>query len=147
MSNIVLNTHLSCDTLALYMKENNISEEITDNMIIFNKLSNRRYVQPTDHSLNVENNIGIDEIKIGDIIKVSYCTDSQRYMFDEEYQTFTGRVFFIDIKNKNILFYYDKFDEKSGKFIKTITSLLRPYCSYYGDHPGYSTQTNLVSSC
>lgn len=151
MSNVILDVHLSCNTISLYMEENNISEEITDGMIIFNKLSNRRYIQPTDCDQITESDVSFDEIKIGDIIKVSYCTDSQRYMFDEEYQSFTGKVFFIDTKNNNVLFYYDKFDNQSKQFVKTITSLLRPYCSYFGDQPGYSARTQklitVVSSC
>jgi hypothetical protein len=60
-------------------------------------------------------------------------------MFLDEYQSFVGKVFFIDDENRNALFYYDKFDKQSKKFIKTITSLSRPYCSYFGDSPGYST--------
>lgn len=140
MFDIILNTHLSDDTISHYMKNNNINDECVDIYIIFNKLSNRRYIQP----INIDNHqfdefhIRFDEICIGDIIKVSYCTNSQRYMLEDEYQSFIGKVFFIDIVNRNILFYNDKFDKQSGKFIKTITSLLRPYCSYFGDQSGYS---------
>lgn len=136
MSDIILDTHLSCDTMSLYMKENNIDNEIADRSIIFNKLLNRRYIKDDEQCSEIY--VNFDEICIGDIIKVSYCTDSQRYMLEEEYQSFTGKVFFIDIVNKNILFYYDNFDKQSKKFIKTITSLLRPHCSYFGDTRGYS---------
>lgn len=136
MLSIILNTYLAEDTVKKYMKENDIAERIEDNACIFKKLANRRYVHKEFCDQNLVD-VNFDDISIGDIIQVSYCTYSQRYMCEEEYQSFTGNVFFVDSENQNMLFSYDQFDKSTKKFIKIITSLSRPYCSYYGDQQGY----------
>jgi hypothetical protein len=137
MSNIVTNLYLSDDTLKLYTKNNHICDN-DDLQIIFNLLSNRRYIynDKIEHSLR---RLNFSEISVGDVIKVTYITYSQLKMDYDEYQPFIGKVFFIDEKNHNILFYYDKYDEHKRSFIKTITSSIRPGCSYFGNEDGFVT--------
>lgn len=137
MSTFILNTYLAENTLDKYMKENCIDKKTNDDINVFQKLANRRYVHEEKCDQNLIN-VNFNEILIGDVIHVSYCTYSQRYMCEEEYQSFTRKVFFIDNENQNILFYYNQFDKSTKQFVKIITSLSRPYCSYYGDQRGYS---------
>lgn len=130
--------HLSEETIKLYAKERGYLEETIDDIEIFSNLENRRYISDENFEFldNLER-VKIENLKIGDIVRVSYCTYSQKYMMEEEYQPFMGKVFFIDTINQNVLFYYDKYDRCSKKFIKTITSLLRPHCSYFGESKGH----------
>jgi hypothetical protein len=81
--------------------------------------------------LNLET-IKLDQISVGDVIYVSYCPDSQKYLYDDEYRPFLGRVLFVDAERNDALFYYCTEDNK-----RVITSLNRPNCSYFGDHKGY----------
>jgi hypothetical protein len=81
--------------------------------------------------LNLET-IGLGEISVGDVIYVSYCPNSQKYLYDDEYRPFLGKVLFVDVERNDALFYYRASDNK-----KVIVSLNRPNCSYFGDNKGY----------
>lgn len=139
MTLIRLNTYFANNTIDLYKKENSIDENNTENEHIFKKLQKLKYVYNSIYCNYEEHLTNFDEIKIGDTVRISYCTNSQLNMMNEEYQPFVGIVFFIDNLNHNMLIYYDLFDKSSNKFIKIITSLSRPNCSYFGDQRGYST--------
>lgn len=71
--------------------------------------------------------------RIGDIVRVTYFPESQKYIEYYEDQSFTGRIIFID--NTNVFFVVvDEFDKNNI----TVKSLEREGCHYFGMTPGYS---------
>jgi hypothetical protein len=70
---------------------------------------------------------------IGDIVKVSYIPESQKYIDYYQEQAFVGRIIFVDNENDNAFFV--TMDEPHTI---TIKSLLREGCHYFGMTLGYS---------
>lgn len=82
--------------------------------------------------------ISINNLKIGDVVKLSFIPKSQKYIEYYEEQNVSGRVFFIDKENDDAFLYRDEIDLESGQHIRIIQSFNREYCSYYGTTRGYS---------
>lgn len=78
----------------------------------------------------------ISDVKNGDVIFVKYYPYSQKYI-DYYQQQIWGKVFFIDVKNDNIFMYYDTYRKSKKKYIRTICSMERDGCSYFGDNRSY----------
>jgi hypothetical protein len=80
---------------------------------------------------------GPNGIKIGDIVKLEFIPQSQKYISYYSEQNVCGRIIFIDEENDDALIYRDMFDRKNNKNIRTVQSFNREYCSYYGTTRGY----------
>lgn len=75
------------------------------------------------------------EYRIGDIVKITYYPESQRYIEYYQDQSFIGRIIFIDDKNDNAFFVVVDDDNKNNV---TVKSLEREGCHYLGMSRGYS---------
>ena len=84
-----------------------------------------------------KNSIPLSSINIGDIISLEFMPYSQKYI-DFYDQNIGGKVFFIDVKNDNAFMYYDTYRKSKKKHIRTICSIERDWCSYFGDSRGYA---------
>lgn len=71
---------------------------------------------------------------IGDIVKVTYTPESQKYIDYYQEQSFLGRIIFIDDKCENAFFIVINSDTKNT----VVKSLEREGCHYFGMSPGYS---------
>lgn len=78
----------------------------------------------------------ISRLKIGNVVKLQFIPNSQKYIDYYEEQNVIGRVFFIDVENDDALIYYDKTNE-NGENVRVVLSFNRPYCSYFGTSRGY----------
>ena len=129
----------SCGIICKYKKHMCIDDNITGPNIFYNLKDTQEYrhFDPTGEILNTMEliNISFSEIKIGDIIKVSYLPYSQKYI--EQYNEQIGRIFFVDYESNNALLYVDKFDEFTNTYTRLISSVEKNYCSYLGDTRGY----------
>ena len=82
----------------------------------------------SNFDINTDNQVNINELKIGNIIYVNYYPMSQKYI--DEYPSVLGKVFYIDDDNAYI--YYNK------NTIRTISQVILPGCSYgFVDSLGY----------
>lgn len=70
---------------------------------------------------------------IGDLVKVSYSPDSQKYIDHYDERGFTGRIIFVDAESDN-MFFVCKTDD-SNKII--IRSLEVEGCHYFGTCRSY----------
>lgn len=66
---------------------------------------------------------------LGDVVKVSYCPASQRYISHYEERGFTGRILFIDHESDNMFFL--QIDDSTEKPIE-IRSLETDGCHFFG---------------
>lgn len=137
MSSTSFELTYSCDILSssemLIKLEKKYNIKITDDNF---DLKNIKNIIPNDIcNENDESKftkmISLNKIEIGDIVLVKYSPYSQSYIDEYDNQKFIGRVFYIDIENDDALLYFDC----EGK--RTIKSLERDHCSYYGESRGY----------
>lgn len=56
--------------------------------------------------------VGLSEIHAGDVVDVSYCPYSQRYLEEYSNNMLKGRVCCIDEESQDAIFYYDTIEEK-----------------------------------
>lgn len=140
---IIISPYVSKDTLDQYIESNNIDRNEENHEIIFQKLLKKKYIQ-SENKFEHKKYLNFDQLEIGNVINVWYCTDSQKFMDYDEYRQFTGILFYKNNETGDALFYYDHYDIESNKWIKTITNLLRPGCSYFGDSQGYTISLCLI---
>ncbi len=76
-----------------------------------------------------------NEYNIGDIIKISYSSDSQKYIDDYEDKGFIGKILFIDDKTDNMFLH--KIVENNNDCI-IIKSLEIEGCHFFGMARGYT---------
>ena len=76
-----------------------------------------------------------NEFNIGDIVKISYSSDSQKYIDDYEERGFIGKILFIDNESDNMFFH--KILENNNE-INIIKSLEIEGCHFFGMSRGYT---------
>lgn len=105
-----------------------------DNLTIALK-SEIKIMNKIKKQLNYENRsiISFEDVKIGDYIKISYCTDSQKDLEYYESKNICGFVIYIDSHNEDIIMIEI---DNSGNFI--FNSMNQLGCSYYGTSKGYT---------
>lgn len=92
-------------------------------------------IKPDDKENYYFNN----NIKLGDIVKISYCPNSQKYITFYDNLSVEGIIFFVDTKNDNMLLYF----ESPNGYIN-IRSLEVEGCHYFGMTRGYNYNINLI---
>ncbi len=121
----ILNIHSSCDTINEFIKQYKLKSTINDsNLTIF-----KEYIKK--YGIPKKNDTNYDTVIIGSYITISYTPLSQKYIdyYDEE--KIEGILFFItDSKEDGFVFL-----ENGDTYI--ISSIIKPFCSYYGDSKGY----------
>lgn len=130
----------SCGIIWKYKKYMCFDDNVTGLNIFCDLEDTQKYRQfnPIEAIKNMEPiNISFNEIKIGDIIKVSYIPYSQKYIEQCNSYEQIGYIFFIDYDKKNALLYVDKFDELANTYTRLISSVEKDYYSYFGDTRGY----------
>lgn len=128
----ILNIHSSSDTINEFIKQYKLKSTINDSYLIIFKEYIEKYGIPK------KNNINDDIIRIGSYITISYTPLSQKYIdyYDEE--KIEGILFFVtDNKEDGFVFLED-----NDKYI--ISSIVKPFCSYYGDSKGYFENIKII---
>jgi hypothetical protein len=98
-------------------------KELIDNLF-------EKYTSPIEFA-GIDKLVNFDDIKIGDCIKIWYCTYSQSYYNYYEKKNVWGIVIFIDKENEDILMI------KNDDNCFTLCSMEQLGCSYYGTNKGY----------
>lgn len=133
-----IDIQVSYKTIEKYLSTNKC---VRDNM--FEKMLNIKQYPNCILQNDIFNNsqhkfVTLNEIQIGDIVKLTYIPDSQQYIeLFCEYE-YIGCVFFIDYENDNAFLYIDKYDKSTNIITRVVFSAEKNYCSYYGITRGYS---------
>jgi len=125
----ILNIHSSSDTINEFIKQYKLKSTINDSYLTIFKEYIEKYGIPKKNDTNDDTND--DTVIIGSYITISYTSLSQKYIdyYDEE--KIEGVLFFMtDNKEDGFVFL-----ENSNTYI--ISSIVKPFCSYYGDSKGY----------
>jgi hypothetical protein len=131
-----LNNFASAHNILIYKNES--GDDQFDYNVMFSFLSDTSKFKKTELGSVIESiYTSISELKVGDIVKLQFTPNSQKYIEYYEEQNVMGRVFFIDVENDDALIYYDKTNE-NGEQVRVILSFNRPYCSYFGTARGYN---------
>lgn len=94
--------------------------------IFFDEIYDRKNNKPNKI---LGNYCELKDISIGDYVRVQYICYSQTY--SDFYQDIEGYVIHIDDKKNNGLIY------NNINNIICVNSIVKEYCSYYGETPGY----------
>lgn len=86
-----------------------------------------------------EENYYFNNIKLGDMVKISYYPNSQKYIKFYDKLSVEGIIFFVDARNDNMLLY-----SKSPNGYINIRSLEVEGCHYFGMTRGYYYDINLI---
>jgi len=128
----ILNIHSSSDTINEFIKQYKLKSTINDSYLTIIKEYIEKYGIP-------KKNDTIDDIVIiGSYITISYTPLSQKYIdyYDEE--KIEGVLFFItDSKEDGFVFLED-----GDTYI--ISSIVKQFCSYYGDSKGYFENIKII---
>jgi hypothetical protein len=128
----ILNIHSSRDTINEFIKQYKLKSTINDSYLTIFKEYIEKYGIPK------KNNIKDDIIKIGSYISIAYTPLSQKYIDDYDEEKIEGVLFFItDSKEDGFVFL-----ENGDTYI--ISSIVKPFCSYYGDSNGYFETIEII---
>ena len=102
-----------------------------------NNTNNAQYDITDDIYDNIKMPDRLCDLQIGDIVEISYMPYSQKYLDYDIYQSFIGKILYIDEEHDDALLYHDIYNRKTKKYDRVVLSLDRPGCSYFGDSKGY----------
>lgn len=147
-SNIVLDVIYSDISISkLIQSHNSINNDLCS---ILSQISDELKNQPSpDHDTENQNtNIHLSDLQIGDIVRVSYYPDSQKYVEYYDEQKFDGKCLFVDVPNDNAFFEVINQNDQNDQagLIRTFKSLEREGCHYFGMARSYYYSIQLLKN-